>query len=146
MGLVQALGEGPIAIDTVAFIYFIEESSEYFGLIEPLFREIDRGRIKAVTSSVTLLEVLVVPYRASDLVLADRYEEILTRSRGIEVLDIDREQIRAAALLRARYRLRTPDALQISAALSKECKVFVTNDRDLPEIAGLRIIQLRDYL
>jgi predicted nucleic acid-binding protein len=146
MGLVQQLGEGPIAIDTVTFIYLIEESPEYFRLIEPLFSEIDRGRIKAFTSSLTLLEVLVVPYRASDLALVDRYEEILTRSRGIELIDIDREQIRAAALLRARYRLRTPDALQIATALSKECKVFVTNDRDLPDIAGLRMIQLRNYL
>lgn len=43
-----------------------------------------------VTSAVTLLEVLVVPYRAGNLALATRYEEILTRSRGVVLREIDR--------------------------------------------------------
>jgi len=45
-----------------------------------------------------LLELLVVPYRAGDRALADRHEALLTRSRGIRLIDITREQLRAAAV------------------------------------------------
>ena len=57
-------------------------------MIEPLFREVDKGRIELVTSALTLLEVLVAPYRKGDDLMAGRYESILTRSRGIRIADI----------------------------------------------------------
>src|SRR5688572_32064613 len=47
------------------------------------------------TSALTLLEVLVVPYRAGNRPLAEQYEAVITRSRGIQVVDISRDQLRA---------------------------------------------------
>ena len=146
MGLMAAIGRGPVALDTVAIIYFIEEHPLFLPLIAPIFDQVDSGQLHAVTSAVTLLEVLVIPYRAGNLALASRYEELLTRSRGFHTIELDRAQLRAAAQLRALYRLRTPDALQLAAALSQGCSSLVTNDRDLPALPNLRIIQLRDYL
>ena len=146
MGLIAALGPGRVALDTAVFIYFIEEHPTFLPLIGPMFLEVDRGRREAVTSALTLLEVLVVPYRAGNLPLAARYEALLTRSRGVRLVELDRAQLRAAAQLRARYRVRTPDALQLAAALAHGCTAFVTNDRALPNLPGLRILQLRDYV
>jgi predicted nucleic acid-binding protein len=143
--LVDHLGAGPIALDTVVFIYLIEEHPRYVPLVEPIFVGIDRGRWEAVTSAVTLLETLVVPYRSADVGLAARYEELLTRSRGLRLVDLDRPLLRAAAQLRAAVPLKTPDALQLAAALGARASVFVTNDRALPRLPGLRILQLRDY-
>ena len=74
------------------------------------------------------------------------YEALLTRSREMELVDLDRAQLRAAAQLPAAYRIRTPDALQLAAALSTRCEAFLTNDRELPDLPGLSIIQLRDHL
>ncbi len=144
MTLPAALADGPVALDTAVFIYYIEEHPDYLPLVEPLFAEIDGGGREAVTSALTLLEVLVVPYRAADLALANRYEALFTRSRGLRVVDLDRTQLRTAAQLRALYRLRTPDALQLAAALTNGCPTFVTNDRELPPIPGLRVVQLDD--
>ncbi len=146
MGLKTALGRGPVGLDTVAFIYFIEEHPAFLPLVASLFGDADAGRRTIVTSAVTLLEVLVVPYRVGNLPLASRYEDLLTRARGVRLVELDRSQLRAAAQLRALYRVRTPDALQLAAALSNRCKAFVTNDRALPALPGLRIIQLDDYL
>ena len=42
--------------------------------------------------------------------------------------------------------MRTPDALQLAAALSAGCSTFVTNDRDLPAVTGLEVLKLRSYL
>ncbi len=139
------IGEGPAALDTAAFVYWIEETPRYLDAIAPVFRAADGRDIEIVSSALTLLEVLVVPYRAGDLGLAERYEALLTRSRGVRLIDIDKGQLRGAAQLRALHGMRTPDALQLAAALAARCPVFVTNDRRLPAIPGLRVLQLRDY-
>lgn len=146
MGLIRDIGRGPVALDTVAFIYFIEEHPRFLPILEPVFAAVDEGALAAVTSSLTLLEVLVVPLRVGDAPLAARYEDLLTRSRGLRMIEIDRQQLRAAAHLRGVYpRVRTPDALQLSAALAGGCSALVTNDRRLPAVAGLRVLELRPY-
>jgi predicted nucleic acid-binding protein len=77
--------------------------------------------------------------------LVERYEQLLTRSRGILVIDLSRDQLRAAAQLRATTGMKTPDALQLAAALTTGCTAFVTNDRRMPNIPGTRVLQLADY-
>lgn len=146
MGLIADLGSGPVGVDTVAFIYLIEESSRFLSPVEALFKEAAAGRRSLVTSALTLLEVLVVPYRAGDIGLAERYEALLTRSRGLRMITLTADQLRAAAQLRAVTGVKTPDALQIAAALSAGCKTFVTNDRRIPAIPGLRVLQIADYV
>lgn len=146
MGLIEDLGEGPVGLDTVTFIYLIEEHPRFLTAVREIFAEIDRGRIAAVTSALTLLELLVLPYRAGNAELVNRYEGLLTRSRGLRLIEIDRSQLRAAAQIRAHYPVRTPDALQLAAALSGRCKVFVTNDQSLPLLSGLQTLQLNDYV
>lgn len=146
MGLIDDIGEGPAGIDTAVFIYFIQEHPRFLPVVLPLFQQADEGKRELVTSALTLLEVLVVPYRTADVALAERYEALLTRSRGIRLLDIDARHLRDAAVLRAQTRIKTPDALQLAAAISAGCKAFVTNDRDLPDIPGLRVMQLSAYV
>jgi predicted nucleic acid-binding protein len=146
VGLIEDLGAGPIGLDTAVFIYFVEEQGDFLPLVEPLFVGVDAGRWTAVTSSLTLLETLIVPYRVGDIQLAERYEALLSRSRGLRLVDLDRPLLRTAAQLRAALPLKTPDAIQIAAALRSRCTAFVTNDRKLPTIPDLRVLQLRDYL
>ena len=145
MGLMNDIGRGPVGVDTVVFIYFIEEHPQFLRVIEPLFREVDEGRLELITSALTLLEVLVVPYRTGDHLLAGRYESILTRSRGVRIADISRDHLHAAAQLRAKTGVRTADSLQLVAALSAGCTAFLTNDRELPTVPGLRILQTASY-
>ena len=146
MGLIKDLGPGRVGLDTVAFIYFIEEHPDFLHVIGPLFREADKGERLLVTSALTLMEVLVVPYRAGNRSLAERYEALLTRGRGIRLVDISHDQLRAAAQLRAATGVKTPDALQLVAALGAGCKTFVTNDRRLPSVPGLRVVECAAYV
>jgi len=146
MGLIADLGRGTVGVDTPVFIYFIEEHYQFLPLLEPFFIEVNEGRREIITSALTLLEVLVVPYRSGNHLLAERYEALLTRSRGVRVAEISRDHLRAAAQLRATTGVKTPDALQLAAAMAAGCSSFLTNDRDLPTIPGLRILQLASYL
>jgi len=146
LGLIDAVGAGPVAVDTALFIYLIEENPRYLPMIRPLFEQADVGALDVVTSAVTLLEVLVVPYRAGNLALAERYEALLTRARGVRLVEMTGDQLRAAAQLRAVHpALRTPDALQLAAALRHQCTTLITNDRRFPEVPGLVVVQLSDH-
>ncbi len=146
MGLIEDLGTGPVGVDTAAFIYFIEEHQNFLPVILPLFRQADQGKRDVVTSALTLLEVLVVPYRAGNRPLAERYEALLTRGRGVRLVDLSHDHLRAAAQLRAATGVKTPDAIQLVAAIGAGCTTFVTNDRRLPSIPGLRVIELSSYV
>lgn len=146
MGLIDDVLPGPVALDTAIFIYFIEEDQRFLYLVKPVFEAIEDGRLQAATSTLSLLEVLVVPYRAGNLPLAERYESLLTRSRGLRVIDLERPILKAAAQIRARINLKTPDSIQIAAALSAGCSTFLTNDRKIPLVPGLKVFQLRKYL
>lgn len=145
MGLIDDLGDGNVGVDTAIFIYFIEEHPKYLPLIRPLFEEADAGTRDLVASTLTLLEVLVVPYRAGNRILAERYERLLTRSRGVRLVELTHDQLRAGAQLRAATGVKTPDALQLVSALSAGCATFLTNDRRLPAVPGLRIVELGSY-
>ena len=145
VGLIATLGAARVAVDTAVFVYFIEEHPRYLPIIAPFFGQVDAGTREIATSALTLLEVLVVPYRAGDLVLADRYEAVFSRSRGLRMIEIDRAQLRTAAQIRAIHGVRTPDALQLAAAFSAQCAIFLTNDRRLPSLPGLRVVHLDDF-
>lgn len=146
MGLLSDLGGGPVALDSSIFIYLIEEHPIYLPLVEPLFKAIDAGELEVVTSSLTLLEVLVIPFRFANAALIDRYETLLTKSRGLRLVDLDRDFLRSVAQVRAATRAKTPDAMQLAAAMAAGCPVFLTNDDRIPDVSGLRVLQLADYL
>jgi predicted nucleic acid-binding protein len=145
MGLISDVAPGPVAVDTALFIYLIEEDGRFLPHILPLFEVADRGIRTLVTSALTLLEILVVPYRTGNRQLAERYERLLTRSRGVQIVDLTRDHLRAAAQLRAVTGIKTPDALHLASALAMGCRTFVTNDRRLPSLPGLKVIQVSSY-
>ena len=146
MGLIDDILPGRVALDTAIFIYFIEEDASFLELVKPIFQAIDDGRLQAVTLTLALLEVLVVPYRVGNLPLAERYESLLTRSQGLRMIDLERPILKAAAQIRARINLSTPDSIQVAAALSARCSTFLTDDRKIPLVPGLKVLQLSNYI
>jgi predicted nucleic acid-binding protein len=144
--LTAAIGDGPVALDTAIFIYLIEEHPRYAAVLRPLFLQIDAGSIPATTSTLTLLETLVLPYRAGDRELAAKYEAILTNGRGLTLVPIELPVIRLAAEIRGATSIRTGDAMQLATALRTKCTTFLTNDRRLPTLSGLQVLQLESFV
>jgi predicted nucleic acid-binding protein len=130
-----------VGLDTAPLIYFIEENSVYIEAVRIFFEAMDRGDFMVVTSTVTLLEVLIHPLRSNNGKLATEYRDILLNSRLV-TLDVSSAIAEQAAQLRATHNIRTPDAIQIGAAISAGASYFFTNDVRFPEIPSIKIISL----
>ncbi len=135
-------GTSRLAIDTGPVIYLIEVNPRYDALVTEVFKRIASGQLSAVTSVITLAEVLVQPLLRGDLALQKRYRDLLTTSAGFRTLPIDAVTAERAAGLRAAYRLRMPDALQLALALEAGCEAFLTNDSQLKRVSELRVLVL----
>ncbi len=146
MGWVDDLIGKTVGVDTSPLIFYIEEHPVYGPLMDPFFEAVEQGEIRIVTSMVTLLEVLVHPIARGDEALAQKYNDILLTSPHIETATITAVTAQTAAELRAVYRLKTPDALQLATCVTRHAGVFLTNDRDFPDLAGVEILKLRDLV
>lgn len=141
MEWITALQGKTIGLDTAPLIYFIEENPAYIEAVRPFFEAMDRAEFLVVTSTVTLLEVMVHPLRRNNKKLAEEYRDILLNS-GLMTMEVSSSIAEQAARLRATHNIRTPDAIQISAALEAGATHFLTNDIRLPNIPSLNIISL----
>ena len=146
MGLVDELRGSRICIDTAPFIYFIEKDPKYLSILRPIFAEIDAGKIDALTSTITLLEVLVLPFKTKNESLAEKYREILLYAEGLTTFEIFHEVSELSAKLRAKYSIRTPDAIQIAVGIIYGADTFLTNDSDLKKVHDIRVVMLEDFL
>ena len=88
------------------------------------------GRNPGLVSMVTVMEVLVGPGRGADDQLYDTIVEFLTQLPGLRLREIDFPIAERAASLRARYRLRAPDALIVATGLVAGVGRIVSNDRE----------------
>lgn len=52
-----------LCIDTMPFIYYVEENPLYVDLVQVAIDRIDEGVFEAVSSIITLTEVLTLPIR-----------------------------------------------------------------------------------
>lgn len=133
-----------IGIDTNLFIYFLEDHPRYGTWCASLFDRIERGHNHAVTSTVTLLELLVQPYRDQKEELAQKIFALATTYPKIEWMPVTLNVADRAAELRARYRLSTPDAIQLATAIGHKATRFYGNDRALRRVKEIECILVDD--
>ena len=146
-GLVRDLAEHTsIGVNTSPFIYLWERHSRYMALATELFEHLKSPHVQGVTSMITLIEACDHRKRLGRSDLVQAYERALLRSQQVQTVSVDAGVARRAASLRADYGIRTPDAVQIGAALQAGATAFVTNDRRLAKVQDLRVVVFDDYL
>jgi predicted nucleic acid-binding protein len=117
-----------IALDTSIFIYQLEANVRYLALTDHIFSWLERPDCKAVTSTITMTELLVEPYRDSDEQRVDEFYGLLSTYPNLDWIAPNLEIADLAARFRASYRLRTPDALQAATAAHAQATGLITND------------------
>ena len=135
-----------IFLDTEPLIYFIEGNSKYQSSLNDIFKLNDLGKITFLTTSITLMEVLVKPFKEKRFDLVSQYRKILMQSKGIQLIEVSNSIAEEAANLRAKYLLKTPDAIQIATANLFAADYFLTNDKTLKTIDPHKIITLDEFI
>jgi predicted nucleic acid-binding protein len=119
-------------LDSCVVIYYVEQNPLFFLRVD---ERINDAETRIVVSDLTRLECLVQPLRQSD---TDRLKqfELFFRSSDLVVMGCSGSVFDLATELRARHRLKTPDALHLAAAIHGGCEEFWTNDHRLDIAAG----------
>ncbi len=86
------------------------------------------------------------PLQLSRPDVADEYETLLAAFPNLTIVEVSRPIARRAAELRATFRLRPADAIQVAACVEHGATAFLTNDKGLRRVNLLDVILLDDFL
>jgi predicted nucleic acid-binding protein len=140
-------GAGVVGLDTSIFIYHLEFNPTYAPLTKIAFESLEKGKFKGVTSTITLMELTVLPWRMGHENVAREYEAVLVNFPNLSIVDVDRDAARLAAKLRADFNISPADALQVAASLQAGAKTFLTNDKRLTGLQTIiEILILDDFV
>lgn len=131
-----------IALDTSIFIYQLQAHPLYVDFTHQVFSWLEKPSASAVTSTVTMTELLVQPYRESDERLINSFLSLIPAIPNLFWLAPDLEIAILAAQIRAQHRLRTPDALQAATAIHARASAFMTNDPIFERVKEFEVLLL----
>jgi uncharacterized protein len=139
-------GHRRVLIDSSVWIYHLEQHSEFGQAAGDVIESLEDGRFRGIVSELTLLELTVRPLQVGRQDVADEYELLLSYFPNVELEPVSRDVLLDAAALRARYRLRTPDAILVATGIRAGVTAAVTNDEGWKAVraAGLETILLSD--
>ena len=114
---------GLIYLDACLLIYAIEEHPVWADKVRAALKSESDARF--AISPLIKLECLVKPLKISDIALQRRYEAGFNE---LVQLPMTETIFLQAAMLRARFTLKTPDALHLACAQHHGCTALWTND------------------
>jgi predicted nucleic acid-binding protein len=131
---VEGAPEVRVSLDAAPVIYAVEQVPGFGAAVDA---RLAAPGVVPVTSELTRLECRVKPLREEDAALLGDFDAFF--ADAAVVVALTREVIDRATELRARYGVRTPDAIHLAAAVASGCDVFLTNDRRLAHVPGIPV-------
>jgi predicted nucleic acid-binding protein len=134
-----------VALDANVLIYVLEAVLP-LGLVgRALVDAVDEGRIRAVISSVAVIEILAGFARSPDArafeVAADQLQDLPLR-----LVPTDSAIAQDAAWLRGAQEYAIGDAIHLATARAAGATVFITNDRRIRPIPRLEVVYLDEIV
>jgi predicted nucleic acid-binding protein len=128
-----------VLFDTNPIVYVLE-GHPLASRFEPLFADVEAGRIRGIVTPITLAEVASGPLRAGKEALVQRYRHALTTAPGWNLRPIDGDIAILAARFRLRHRLKLSDAIQLATAVQEGCHALISHDRDFGKIREIPVL------
>jgi predicted nucleic acid-binding protein len=137
-----------IGMDSSVLIYHLEDIPPYADLTETVFGAVMDGSLRAVVSTISVTELLVKPFSENQLDRVSALERFLFSLPNTDLVPTSYPISKEAARLRAKYRIRTPDAILLATALIEKAEAFLTNDARLGMIKGedIEILVLDNFM
>jgi len=133
-------------VDTRPFIYHLDAHLRYGPAAAALFEWLERRGSSGVTSTITMTELLVHPYRNNDINRVNTIYALTSTYPHLSWVPPTLALADQAARLRAKYGLRTPDAIQVATAISAGATGFVGNDNGFKRVTEVEILLLDDVV
>ena len=131
------IGGKLIGLDTNIFIYYFAENKEFGSLAKTIFEALSEKKTQAVTSIITLTELLSLPASEKEV---EALKTNFLETPNLNTLDINQAISIEAARIRRTYGFRIPDSIQLATCLHLKADIFITNDERLKSFKELPII------
>lgn len=128
--LQKAIEQGfTICLDTNCLVFYFGGEQPWTENLRPIFEAKDQGKVRLVTSTVTLAEILAKAQTQ------DQQDQLLsTVQRYFDVIPVsEKDGIYAAGIRQDNSRVKASDALEVTTAaqIGNETTLFITNDEQL---------------
>jgi len=136
-----------IALDSSCFIYHIEENQKYAELTKIIFEELlPQNKLKAFASTLIITEILTKPYLYNRPDLVHDYKDLILNLPNFSTFAPEEQICDGAALIRAKYNFRTPDAIHIATAIAQKAAAIVGNDKKWEKVKEIKTIILEEFI
>ena len=131
--------------DTMVFVYWLENHPIYAKRVQHILSKMEERQDRLCTSTFTLAEVLVGPYKVGDALAAKKIRGVF-ESPFIELLPFNMATADQYARIRVQHRVSPADAIHLSCAAQSGTDLFLTNDAALSGkvIPGIQFIVALD--
>ena len=141
--------QADVYVDANILIYIVEGNKALASELKQIVEALEAGVFKAVTSELTLAEVLIGPLRNNDHELAATYKSLLTSSHVLRAVPVSAAILERSAAIRCNSMTSLPDAIHLATAEWAGCRYVLTEDRQLrvlPPLIAVGVAELNVVL
>ena len=131
-------------LDTSPLIYFFNENSLWKETINKIFLSLSGQIEQVVLSTITCMEYLVLPYRMKDEKAIQSFWAFI-QDAEVDVRPVDMKIALKAAEIRAEYKFKAMDSLQLATACMSGCDLFLTNDKQLKQFKEISCVTVEEW-
>jgi predicted nucleic acid-binding protein len=133
-----------VALDANTLVYLLEVPDPLGRVTAAILDAAESGRLTVVLATLALAEIAVGPVRGGDETIVERYADEIRDLRGVQIVPLTADIAVDVGVIRARHRIRLADAIHLATARQAGASAIVTNDRRMPGIPHVEVIQLAD--
>lgn len=138
---------GHVYVDANVLIYSVERVQPYIQVLDQFWLDASARHLDVATSELSVLEVLVGPFKKGDVAFEADYRRALYSTRNLRLVSISESILDRAARLRAVVPgLKTPDAIHAATAFEENCGFLLTNDPGFRQVPTLNVTLLSQLL
>lgn len=126
-----------LLIDTNIFLSILNEEENYRSA-KRLLEDIHKGKYVGFTSVICIAEILSGFHSKGEVERGERFLIDAKTINNFTIIDVDLSIAKEAAMIRAKYRARLPDAM-IASTCAIHRALLITRDETFKKIAEIEV-------
>ncbi len=126
-----------VFLDTNVFLTILNQEKNW-QLVEKLLMDVNKGKYTGYTSVICISEILSGFYEKDESEKGDMFITDLKVINNFTITDVDIIIAKDAAKMRAKYKIKLPDAIIASSCRIYKCKL-ITQDEDFKKIKEIEV-------